>query len=134
MSVSFQYPYTSPTLTLTMRNPDLGDSRQDDLYLSYGRSMNAVMYTYKYTPPAIKLLLIFRHLTKIKVDELISFLHQTSGKEIKYTDHNSIVWRGSISTDPNDIATYGTIPTAGGSSDACVEVSEITLEFEGVEA
>ena len=90
MSVKFEYPYASPTVELNLRNPDLGDSMQHDIQLQYGRAMNGGLYTYKYTPATRQLLMTFRHLTKAKVDELIDFLHQTSGRELKYTDYNSV--------------------------------------------
>lgn len=131
MSVTFAYPYAAPTVTLTLRNPDLGDGQQQDMQLNYGRAMDAGVYTYKRTPALTKLLLTFNFLTKATVDELIDFLHQSSGREIRYTDYNGVIWRGAISTDPNEIATTGSIPGVGSSSDECVEISSLTLEFEG---
>jgi len=133
MSVKFEYPYASPTVELNLRNPDLGDSMQHDIKLQYGRVMNGNLFTYKYTPATKRLLMTFRHLTKAKVDELIDFLHQTSGREIKYTDYNNVVWRGAITTDPNEITTLGPVQGSDGSSAACIEVSEITIEFDGEE-
>ena len=130
MAIKFEYPYASPTVELNLRNPNLGDGQQQDIQLNYGRAMDGGVYTYKYSPALTKLLLTFEHLTKAKVDELIDFLHQTSGREIKYTDYNNVEWRCAISTDPNEINTTGSIPTSGGSSDACVEVSTVTLELE----
>lgn len=130
MTIKFGYPYAAPTVELELRNPNLGDGQQQDIQLNYGRAMDGGVYTYKGTPALTKLLLTFSSLTKATVDSLIDFLHQTSGREIKYTDYNSVEWRCAIVTDPNEISTTGNIPSTGQSSRECVEVSDVTLELE----
>jgi len=125
VTVKFEHPYSSPTTDVTLRNPNLGDARQLSVYIRLKKSMSGVVVTYKSTPTTQKLLLTFRHLTKVKIDSLRTFISTSMGSEIKYTDHTSIVWRGYILSDPIEFVTQG---RKGGS---CIEISTVTFEFQG---
>lgn len=123
--ISFQHPYASPTLTINIRNPNLGDSLLVENRTQVRRAMNGDLRSFTRTPVTRRILLTFEELNKAKVQELIDFLTTAAGDEIKYTDYDSVVWRGWIITDPAEFSTQG---SKGGT---CVEVSTITLEFKG---
>lgn len=123
--ISFQHPYASPTLTINIRNPNLGDSLLVENRTQVRRAMNGDLRSFTRTPVTRRILLTFEELSKAKVQELIDFLTTAAGDEIKYTDYDSVVWRGWIITDPAEFSTQG---SKGGT---CVEVSTITLEFKG---
>ena len=123
--ISFQHPYAAPTLTVNIRNPDLGDSLLVENRTQVRRAMNGDLRSFTRTPVTRRLLLTFRELNKAKVQEIINFLTTAAGDEIKYTDYDAVAWRGWILTDPAEFTTQG---SKGGT---CVEVSTITLEFKG---
>ena len=123
--IVFAHPYAAPTLTVNIRNPALNDSILVENRVQVRRAMNGDLRSYKRTPATTKLLLSFSELSKPKVQEIIDFLIASVGDEIKYTDYNAVVWRGWILTDPAEFTTQG---TKGGT---CVEVSTLTLEFNG---
>jgi len=123
--ISFQHPYAAPTLTINIRNPNLGDSLLVENRTQVRRAMNGDLRSFTRTPVTRRILLTFSELNKAKVQELVDFLTTAAGGEIKYTDYDSVVWRGWIMTDPAEFLTQG---SKGGT---CVEVSTITLEFKG---
>lgn len=123
--ITFQHPYTSPTLTIELRNPDLSNSLLVENRVQVRRTMEGVLRSYIRTPVTHRLLLTLSEISKPKVQELINFLIASAGDEIKYTDYESVVWRGWLLTDPLEFTTVGT------KDDTCIEVSTITLEFKG---
>ena len=126
MSITFQYPYATPTLTLTLRNPELGDSEGLDIKIRFQITMNGEIYSHRRTPENKRLILTFRSVTKALVLELRDFIKLSSGEEIKYTDYNAVIWRGYITSNPIESATESKIVNG-----TCIEVSAFTLEFKG---
>ena len=123
--IEFAHPYVTPTLTVDIRNPELNDSLLVENRVQVRRAMNGDLRSFIRTPPTRRLLLTFVELSKPKVDELIAFLTTSAGTEIKYTDYDAVVWRGWIITDPAEFSTQGQ------KGNTCIEVSSLTIEFNG---
>jgi len=131
----FQYPYDSPSVTVTIRDPGLGDSLQHNTQVKNAKAMNGDVYTYKYTPATRRYLWNFISIMKSKIEEIKDFVNQSAGREIKVTMYDSTVLRGYIANiNPFEIAASRTIQESNGSSDACVEAYNFSIEFEGEEA
>jgi len=125
MSVVFGHPYASPTLSITLKNPSLGDAEQHDIKTKFHISMDNTFYSTKATPATKTLTLTFPFLDKTKYEELITFLETSNGSEIKYTDQNSQVWRGYMLADPAEFDVYAKLGST------CVEAARLTLQFTG---
>jgi len=126
MAVQFGHPYATPTLTLDLRNPELGNSEQLDLKTQFKITMDGEINSHRRTPMNQKLLLSWVNLTKAKIEEFITFLETSAGDEVRYTDHDANVWRGYILTNPLDYVTETKIVWGN-----CIEVYTANLEFQG---
>lgn len=99
------FPYISPTITVTLRNPKFGNVQRQDTsrilrQTRGGEQITAredtwILFTY--------LQFDFEALSKAVAVELISLLEASAGDEIKLVDHENRTWRGQIVSDPNDI-------------------------------
>ena len=98
--VTFTYPYTTPTLTVIVPNPSLGDSHQHENPTIFGISMSGRVYSYIKTPSSQRLLLSFPKLTYTMFTDLKQLIYQSSYGEVGYLDHNSDQWRGNFLNDP----------------------------------
>lgn len=118
--VAFTYPYVTPTLTVQVPNPNLGDAQQDEHPASFGIAMSARVYSYISTPKRRRLLLTFSKLSLTKINDLKNLIYKSavSANNVGYLDHESRQWRGDIMNDPFE-----------GRSSKNFEV--ITFEFEG---
>ena len=114
---------------LSLRNPNLGDSRKHNIQLNYGVAMDGKVYTYKRTPSYSVLLLTFVGITKSKAEEAMAFFKEQSGNEITYVDQDGVNWVGRIITEPIEFKTVRSIPTIGSTGDECVETYTFTVEF-----
>lgn len=111
MSIVFQYPHDTPTLTLTLRNPSFGDVRTvDDNYI-IRRTRGGTLRTVKVTDwPRIQTLrytfeCIKNTGTDDFVDDLKTFLAASAAKKVKITTHTSDVIVGFIQSSDVDIIT-----------------------------
>jgi len=122
----FTYPYVTPTQTLELRNPTLGNAEM----LSYNRinrkSRGGTLQVYRDAnwPSAKRLKMSFEALTIEQRKSLLKFLEDSLGEEIGILDHESRQWRGIILTPAAQIAEskYGGPLSAGHSA---------SLEFQG---
>ncbi len=96
------YPYTSPTLTLTIRSPDLGDEQSLILKRVNNTSRGGTQNYYRDAewPKAEIMSIGFSGLDDADSDALFEFLTTSLGKEIGLLDWLSVQWRGVI-TDPS---------------------------------
>ena len=62
--VTFTYPYGTPTLTVQVPDPILGDSDQHENQAIFGFSMSKKVYSYIKTPTSRRLLLSFSKSSK----------------------------------------------------------------------
>jgi len=126
LSITFQHPYTTPTLTLTLRNPELGDSEGLDIKTQFQITMDGSVYSHRRTPENKTLVLAFKNITKAIAAELFDFVLASAGEEVKYTDYHAVIWRGYIVSDPVETATETKIING-----TCVEVKTFVLQFKG---
>ena len=101
-TVVLTYPFVSPTTTLTIRTPDLGDKKEltyDRIYFE-SRGLTPHVYRDSNWQKRKILSLSFRALTKTQAADFEAFLKQSLGKVIGYLDYNSWQWSGVI-VDPN---------------------------------
>lgn len=99
--VEFAYPYTSPTLTILMRTPALGDVERisQTRIMVETRGGDLIAYRDPTWPEDNELALTFTGITTVERNNLKNFIQQSLGKEFKYTDHLGQVWR-AILTNP----------------------------------
>jgi len=116
--VTFTYPYVTPTLTVAIPNPNLGDAQQDEHQANFGIAMSARVYSYISTPKRRRLLLTLTKLSPTKMNDLKNLIYSSVNGEVGYLDHESRQWRGYIMNDPFE-----------GRSTKNHEA--ITIEFEG---
>lgn len=125
MSVLFEYPITTPTSTVTLKSPQLGDTEQYNIKAQFEMSMDGSFYSTIDTEPSQTLLLTFKSLNKTDVENVIAFIKASAGSVVQYTDHLANIWQGVILTEPFEATTDG---RKGGT---CIEVSTISLQFRG---
>ncbi len=83
MSVTFTYNDT----TITLRNPELGNSEQIAQNMIWKKSMSGVLRSYIRRPSTgPEFVLNFKMLTKAKVNELIAFIKQVRTDTFEYTE------------------------------------------------
>jgi hypothetical protein len=88
--ITLARPYDTPTNTVTLPNPRLGDSEQVNLKVDLRHSMNGTMYSTYRKPVTKKLLLDFPTLTSAQKVALLAFLTSYAGEDIKYTDWRTV--------------------------------------------
>jgi len=126
LSVEFGHPYATPTLTLELRNPELGDSEAIDVKTQFKIAMNGDIHSHRRTPENHRLLLSFTAITKALYEDMITFIETSVGDEVRYTDYNSDVWRGYILTNPLEGSTVRKIVDG-----TCIETYTFTIEYQG---
>ena len=107
MSLVLTNPVTSPTRTMTLRNPNQGDEEEVKTHQIIRRTRGGEtkgfrdpdwlkVHTFKYDISA---------LSRETKDLLIEFLVATTGKRIKFVDHNSSEREGYVITPVVEIVT-----------------------------
>lgn len=127
--ITLQAPFLSPIFSVTIRNPELNDNLILDTRSKFYKAMDGSTRGYKKTPALKKHTLVFTNLSRIKALEVLNFLNDASGSEVKYIDRQAQIWRGMILTDPCEVKTESL-----GRSDrdtVRAEANSITLEFNG---
>ena len=120
-TLTLTYPYTTPTTTLVLRNPEF--QNQDSLNFNRinreTRGGTLVVYADPNWPKAQSLTLTVSHLKQTQVDDLLDFLLESLGKEIGLLDHENRQWRGIILTPDAEVSHVGR------------ENRSVQFEFEG---
>lgn len=122
MSVILAHPFSSPTTTVTLRNPNLGDSDTMNLRTRFGTAMDGSLYGYRHRPINIRLLLTFEALKDADITSLITFIQTSAGQKIKLTNHDGKVYRGFLLNEPFELESELNI---------ICDDRMIVLEFEG---
>jgi len=117
--VTLTYPYVSPSYTLQLPNPVLGDAIQIEEPFSLDYSGSGRIYTYKKASGGYKLLLTFDNLSFTERANLKLFLYAAVNNTSGYKDHSSVQWRGIFINDPFE------------QSNRHRSFGAITLEFKG---
>jgi hypothetical protein len=107
--VVFTLPFTSPTLTVTLRCPEFDNHQYTQFRRTYERSLGGTLVIRR-TPTNYKLTrlaLVFRSLTKDESDDLYDFVKASLGREIGYRDHENRQWRGYIASPGETVNSEG---------------------------
>ena len=120
-STVLTYPYTTPSITLEIRNPNFDNVEQFEHRKINRRSRGGTLQIYRDPawPEAERLIMTFSALSQKDVKDLMEFMNKSLGKEIGILDFESRQWRGLILT-----------PSAATSEEGMQGFSA-TLEFEG---
>jgi len=103
--ITFEYPYnTTPTASITLKNPDYGNSEQHDVNTMFHIGMDGTVYSYKKALRQI-MLLNFSSLTAAQMDAFETFYLSTAGKDLKYTDVDGAHWEAIITNNPLEMTT-----------------------------
>lgn len=125
MSVIIQFPTMSPTHSVTIKSPILGDSFTDSVKTNIHVAMSAATVATRRTPTRQKLLMTFRNIPTVCDDQktaLDTFLAVVKGRDIRLFGYSGDMWVGKIITNPLEI-TYTSVGRA-----------EFTLELVGVKS
>jgi hypothetical protein len=99
MSLTLTYPKTgSPTYEVVLRDPVVGNEETTDLGVvnRQTRAGEAKSVRPADSPTIVTNKYQFEALTKTVRDDLVDFLENTLGLEIKLVDHNGSIWYGVI--------------------------------------
>lgn len=101
MSITLTYNATS----ITLRNPELGDTYNLDLNTINRQSRGGTLISYKDSdwPIVTTFTYTILSLTETKIDELITFLENSQGKQITLVDYLSDTYVGNILTSIPEI-------------------------------
>ncbi len=93
-TISLWYPYDSPTNTVTIRNPDLGntDSLEFQRINRKTRGGTLIVWADNQWPKIEKTVLSIRGLTEAEGQEYQDFVTTSLGKEIGFTDWENNTW------------------------------------------
>ena len=123
MSLVLQYPYITPTSTVTLPNAVLGNAQQMSAPFQSLMTEDGYLKTYRKGIVKTKLIFTLDKVTKANLAELETFIDLSIGEDIKVTDHNSEVWQVKLTSNPINIIQ---------NSDGVCGLHNIVLEFEGV--
>jgi hypothetical protein len=120
-TLTLTYPYTSPTTTLVLRNPDFGNQRTLNFIRIARESRGGTLEVYAdpVWPKTKVLKLSVSDLTQDQTDDFLTFLADSLGKEVGLLDWENTQWRGLITTPDAEITDNGNCKKA------------ISFEFEG---
>ena len=94
MAVTFSYPIVTPTTTLELKSPELGDTYSLDIgVVNRNNRGNEALVTYDNTWVQTRdKTLSFIGLSTAKKEEVEAFILATQGLQIKYIDHRDYIW------------------------------------------
>lgn len=108
-TLTLTYPYTSPTTTLVLRNPEFRN--QDTLSFNRinreTRGGTLIVFADPNWPKSQVLKLQVDFLKQSQVDDLLEFFLDSLGKEVGLLDHENRQWRGIILTPDAEITHVG---------------------------
>ena len=106
--ITLEYPYGSPTVSVTLPNPELQDSHTRELPIKIYRTVSGKVYTYKAGPRNDLLLMRFNKLKATERDALQAWIQYSYDYEIKLTDWLTRIWRGHVITNPIEFTSVHT--------------------------
>ena len=120
-STVLTWPYSSPTLTLEIDNPDFDNVEQFEFRRINRRSRGGTLDFYRDESwtKCKRLIMSFSGLSEIQRNDMLEFLQLSIGTEVGILDFESRQWRGLILTPTTPLEEPGKIGFS------------FTLEFEG---
>jgi hypothetical protein len=122
--------------TITLPNPEWGDSKSRIIEMNAHRMMDGTLYTYVRKSADYHLTFTISNLSYGTFVALKAYLISTAGTFITLIDWDSVTWGGYIRTNPASIVWTsrgigeGSCFETGGNTYQ-TELGSITLEFEG---
>ena len=104
--ITLSYPHTgTPTHTLELRNPSMGDEIDQELgtETAFNRNGQAVPVRATSWLEINRMRLSFMPLTKAKIGQAKTFFATTAGLQIKLVDHLNRTWFGFVTSGQNEI-------------------------------
>lgn len=97
------FPFVSPTTTLTLRNPELGnqDTYQMRRIVNKTRGNTVRWLREQDWPKGVVRRMVFRGISRTLADQFRTFVYVSAGKLIGLLDYESIQWSGLI-TNPSE--------------------------------
>jgi len=104
-TILLEYPYTSPTTTLEIRNPELNDKIVTQVYrvLEYTRGNSLIVFRDPNWFKTYVLNMAFTGLSRDNRNDILAFCRLTAGKYVKLTDYISQTHKGIIMNPDNPI-------------------------------
>jgi hypothetical protein len=118
----------TPSTITYLPNPQFGDSESQVHTVEFKKSMNNTRYTYVKSRAARRKLSLRFDLTLAKAFELMEFIRKYQSTQITLRDHLEQVWRGYITTNPNEVESQA---KAIRNSTSAFGHGNIQIEFEG---
>lgn len=105
-SIVLTFPVVSPTTTITLRNPNLGNSEISQMkrVVNTTRGNTVRWYRPQNWPKARMRAYTFTGISRTLADSLIAFLYASAGKPVGLLDYESQQWTGLI-TNPDTVIT-----------------------------
>ena len=97
MAVTFELA-SDPLITAPVKNPEFGEKETLDVKSRLHLTMDGTVFTYKNTDGSDDLTMTYKTVKREPMDLLMDFLVATAGRFIKFTDWNSDVRFGRITT------------------------------------
>lgn len=122
-STIFTYPYSTPTDTFELRNPQFDNVEQFEFRRISRRSRGGELQIYRDEnwPKAERLIVSFNAMKEDTARQLLNFMNKSLGKEIGILDFESRQWRGILLTPSAQVEEGNTVGFS------------TSLEFEGVQ-
>ena len=99
--ITFQYPYSTPTDTLTFKNPVKGNNEMLNAHILIQKSMSGVVYSYRGRDTVSQMLFNFRGITEPATVK--QFFIDTAGSLLRMTDWEGTVWQVKVLNNPIEI-------------------------------
>lgn len=105
------YPYTSPTTTISLPNPQLGNTETYKHQRVANRTRNGklILFDKSYWPKFTSLKYSFRALTESNKTDITNFVALSLANEIGILDYESRQWRGFIISPNAPVSDVGRI-------------------------
>lgn len=127
--ITLGVPYEAVTLSIELKDPELGDGQNLDIKTNFKKAMSGHIYSTIKTPGTTILNWTFVNLSRNKTIELEDFLIFAAGKNIDIVDHDSTHWKCKLLSPLNEFVTTG----RGTGYHERRESNSINLQFEAVE-
>jgi hypothetical protein len=98
--ITLQAPYIGLTDTVTLPNPQLGDSVTQSLKTKFGFAMSGRIVTTISLQPEMKIQYQFDRLKRSNVDAILAFLAVHAADDIKLIDWQSVPWKVKCLSNP----------------------------------
>lgn len=108
-TVTFTYPYVSPTLTIVLPSPEFNNRDVNRIERITRETRGRTLRTFRYSiwPKIRRLALSFQGIDLTVANNMKTFLLTSIGKEVGYLDYESRQWKGLIINPDSAISQEG---------------------------